>query len=70
MINFLLYYISGQPIISINRSSIVSDVCYLAGSCFVKFSRFEDADRAIEVLDNQYTFSGVIYLDVNKVCCL
>ncbi|KAL1832986.1 hypothetical protein ACET3Z_002637 [Daucus carota] len=28
------------------------------GSCFVKFSRFEDADRAIEVLDNQYTFSG------------
>ncbi|KAL8101067.1 hypothetical protein AgCh_033082 [Apium graveolens] len=28
------------------------------GCCFIKFSNFEDADRAIEYLDQQYTFSG------------
>lgn len=28
------------------------------GCCFIKFSNFEDADRAIDFLDHQYTFSG------------
>ncbi|KAL5135763.1 Flowering time control protein FCA [Glycine soja] len=36
------------------------------GSCFVKYATFDEADRAIKVLNNKYTFAGESYPVVVK----
>ncbi|CAJ1874790.1 unnamed protein product [Sphenostylis stenocarpa] len=36
------------------------------GSCFVKYATFDEADRAIKALNNQYTFAGESYPVVVK----